>query len=204
MKFGFEHGNKRGWIGLVAAVLALTGCAGADFVRMESSALVLGKTSQQEILQRMGEPFRTGAMEKNGKTMQAVSYAYASAGGEALYAGVTPARSQGFYFLDGTLVGAEFSSSFKVDGTDFDETRLARIEKGKSTKADVIRLLGAAGGGYMTPMTNNPDDSALVYLYSQTKGSAFNLRFYVKTLIVSYDQSGVVTDVQYSAQGNKD
>jgi hypothetical protein len=179
------------------------GCAGTNFVRPEPSSFVLGKTTQQEILQRMGKPYQTGTTEKNGKTLQSASYAFAHAGREALYDGVTPARTQVFFFLDGILVGAEFSSSFKLDGTDFDETKLAQLEKGKSTRADVIRLFGPAGGNYIAPLTTDSADGALVYIYSQTKGSAFSLRFYHKILIVSYDKSGVITDIQYTAQGNK-
>lgn len=185
-------------------VLAMTGCAGTNFVRPKPSSFVLGKTTQQEIYQRMGKPYRNGTLEKNGKMLKTAVYAYANVGGKALYKGITAARSQGFYFLNGTLVGTEFTSSFKADGTDFDETKVAQIEKGKSHKSDVVQLFGPAGGNYMAPLTANSADRALVYLYSQTKGSAFNLRFYVKTLVVSYDQSGVVTDVQYTAQGKKD
>jgi len=206
MSFEVKYWGKRGWIGgaLACAALILAGCAGTNFVRPESSSFVLGKTSQQEVTQRMGKPYRTGTLQKNGKMLQSASYAYANVGGEALYSGVTAARSQGFYFLDGTLVGTEFSSSFKADATDFDEAKLAKLEKGKSTKADVLELLGPAGGDYMAPLTANPKDRGVVYAYFQSKGSAFNLRFYRKMLVVSYDESGVVTDIQYTAEGNKD
>lgn len=206
MNLGRGYKNRLGLVAAAFAVaaLVLSGCAGTNFVRPEPSSFVLGKTTQQEISQRMGKPYRVGTVEKNGKTLQSASYAYANVGGESLYSGVTAARSQGFYFLNGTLDGTEFSSSFKADGTDFDETKVAKIEKGKSNKADVVQLFGPAGGDYMAPLTTNPADRALVYLYSQTKGSAFNLRFYLKTLVVAYDDSGVVTDVQYTAQGNKD
>jgi hypothetical protein len=189
---------------MVALAFLAVGCAGTDFVSPDPSSFTLGATTQQEVSKRMGKPYRTGTVEKNGKTLQSAAYAYANVGGEALYSGVTTARSQGFYFLDGTLVGTEFSSSFKADGTDFDSTKVSQIVKGKSTKADVVRVFGPAGGDYMYPLTTNASDRALVYMYSQTKGSAFNLRVYVKTLVVSYNASGVVTDVQYNAQGNKD
>jgi hypothetical protein len=206
MNFGWVYKNNSGrkLAAVSVMALALSGCAGTNFVRPEPSSFVLGKTTQQEISERMGKPYRTGTMEKNGKTLQSASYAYANVGGETLYPGVTAARSQGFYFLSGTVVGTEFSSSFKADGTDFDETKVAFIEKGKSTKADVVQLFGPAGGDFMAPLIANPNDRALVYLYSQTKGSAFNLRFYLKSLVVSYNESGVVTDVQYTAQGNKE
>jgi outer membrane protein assembly factor BamE (lipoprotein component of BamABCDE complex) len=203
MEFGLGRRNSLAGLGLAAAILVLTACAGVDFVRPAPDSFTLGKTTEQEVLQRMGKPYQTGTMEKNGKTTQFASYAYASVGGEALYEGVTPARAQAFYFLDGILVGTEFSSSFKSDGTDFDETRLSQIKKGKSTRADVIRVFGQPGGNYIFPLTNDPSNNALVYTYTQTKGSAFSLRFYQKTLVVSYGKSGVVADIQYTAQGNK-
>lgn len=102
-------------------------------------------------------------------------------------------------------MGTEFSSSFQADGTDFDEGMVSRIEQGGCTKAAVIALLGPAGGDYMAPLTANPRDRALVYLYSQTRGSASDLRVYMKTLVVSYDaSSGLITHVDYRADGNKD
>lgn len=204
MKSGFDR-KRWTWGGLLAAaILALTACAGTNFVRPDTDSFVLGKTTKQEIMQRMGKPYQTGTLEKNGKTIQTASYAYATSGGTAIHNGVTPSRSQGFYFLDGILVGTEFTSSFKSDGTDFDETKLAQIEKGKSAKEDVIRLFGPPGGNFIAPLTADPADGALVYLYHQTKGSAFNLRFYNKSLVVSYDSSGLIIDIQYIAQGNKD
>jgi hypothetical protein len=198
-----EHAKKYGSILAIAAMgLALAGCAGNNFVRPDPSSFVLGKTTQQEISQRMGKPYRSGTVDKNGKSLQSFSYAYANVGGDSLYKGVTAARSQGFYFADGTLVGTEYSSSFKADGSDFDESRVAMLEKGKSTKNDVISLFGPPGGEYIAPLATS--DRALVYMYSQTKGSAFNLRFYLKSLVVSYNEAGTVTDIQYNAQGNKD
>jgi hypothetical protein len=194
-----------GWLaGLLAATaLVLAGCAGTDFVRPDPGSFALGSMTQADISQRMGKPYRAGTLEKNGKTLQTSTYAYASFG-ESLYPGITPSRSQGFYFFGGKLVGTEFTSSFKADGTDFDESKVSQIEKGKSTRADVVRLLGPAGGDYMTPLITGPTDRALVYTYSQARGSAFNMRFYSKSLVVVCNEAGVVTDVQYTAQGQRD
>ncbi len=91
-------------------------------------------------------------------------------------------RSLRHLFHNGTLVGTEFTSSFKQDGTDFEASKLSLIEKGKTSKAEVIQLLGTPGGSYMVPLTASPSELAMVYQYSQTKGSAFNLRFYTKPL----------------------
>jgi len=189
---------------LAIGTLFISGCAGTNFVKPDPDSFTLGKTTKQEVIKRMGKPYRIGSQLKNGAMLETAAYAYAQSSGSALYSGVTPARSQGFYYIDGTLVGTEFTSSFKDDASDFDETKVGMIEKEKTTKAEVIRLLGTPGGESIFPLAANPNDRALVYLYSQTKGSVFNLRFYVKTLIVSYNEQGIVTNVEYTAQGNKE
>ncbi len=197
---------RRAAMGLALAGVALlmAGCAGSNFVKPEPGRFVLGKTTEQELSKALGKPYRVGTVDKNGKSLKSLTYAYANVGGETQHKGVTGARSEAFYFHEGTLVGTEFSSSFKDDGTDFDETKVAKIEKGKSSKSDVIQLLGPPGGEYMAPLIANPGDRALVYTYTQAKGSAFNMRFYTKTLVVSYEPGGLVTDAQYTAVGTKD
>ncbi|MDR1423553.1 MAG: hypothetical protein LBI92_02965 [Azoarcus sp.] len=189
---------------LAIGALLVSGCAGTNFVKPDPASFTLGQTTKQEVIKQMGKPYRIGSMLKNGVTLETTVYAYARSGGAALYPRVIPARSQGFYYLNGTLVGTEFTSSFKDDATDFDEAKVGMIEKEKTTRAEVVQLLGTSGGEYIFPLAANPNDRALVYLYSQTKGSAFNLRFYNKTLIVSYNAQGIVTNVEYTAQGNKE
>ncbi len=197
--------TSTGWrILLALLVLALQGCAGSNFVRPLPGSIIVGKTTQQEVEQQLGKPYQTGTVLKDGKSLQTATYAFAKVGGEALHAGITPARSQGFYFLNGLLVGSEFTSSFKADGTEFDDTKVALIEKGKSTRQDIETLFGPPGGEYLPPLTTDGADRAWVYLYSQAKGSAFNLRVLNKSLVVSFDASGLVTDVKFTSQGNRD
>jgi len=43
----------------------------------------------------------------------------------------------------------------------------------------------------------------VIYSYSHAKGSAFNMKFYNKSLIVSFDAAGVVTDLEYASNGEK-
>lgn len=186
--------------GIAFAALLLTGCAGKNFVRPDSRSLSPGTATEQDVYQRMGKPYRTGEISKNGKEFKTASYAYAN-GGASLYGGVTPARSQGFYFYNGKLAGTEFTSSFKEDATDFNSSKIEQIKKGTTTRQEVAQLLGPAGGAYVYPLTASPEERADVYLYSQTKGSAFNLKVYTKTLLVTYDQRGVVSNIEYSTQG---
>lgn len=183
--------------------ILLTGCAGTNFVQITDDAMDLGKTTSEQITNRLGSPYREGVVTKNNQQMKTLSYAYSSAGGEAAAEGVVPARSQGFYFLDNKLVGYEFTSSWKEDSTNFDSGRVSQIKKGKSTRSDVVRLLGNPGGKYIYPIIPNNDEEAVSYLYNQTKGSAFNLKFYQKLLVVTFNKQGIVTNVEYTESGQK-
>jgi hypothetical protein len=46
-------------------------------------------------------------------------------------------------------------------------------------------------------------NTAVIYAYTQVKGSPFNLQVYRKILIVSLDPSGVVADVDFSTSGQR-
>ena len=193
-------------IGQLAAILCLsvlTGCAGTNFKQLDSGQLAHGQDSAESIKEKLGKPYAEGVITKNDKQFKTMTYAYADTTGDAAYDGVTAARSQGFYFFDNKLVGDEFVSSWAVDLTDFDESKVSQINKGTTTIREVEALLGQAGGEYSYPLVVNENEKAKVYMYSQTTGSAFNLEFYQKMLVVTYDQSGVVTDVEYTESGNQ-
>src|SRR5579863_1599496 len=125
---------------VLIGVLGLTACAGTDFVRMPDNSLQLGKTTSQEVTARLGKPYQQGVLMTNGLSLQTYSYAYASTGGEPEAKGVTAARSQGFYFLNSILVGYEFTSSWKIDSSDFDGSKASQITKGTTTRDQVHML----------------------------------------------------------------
>src|SRR2546429_640829 len=151
-------------IALVACLaLLLATCASRDIVRPESDSLRLGVTTYDEVLQQVGKPRRTGTEIRNGETVKTASYAYSAAipfspGGRAV-------RAETFYFTNGVLVGYDFLSSFSDDRTDFDQTKVRQIERGKTTRENVITLLGKPGGAYVYPMIPRKDESAMVYLF---------------------------------------
>lgn len=188
---------------LIFLAVLLTGCAGTNFVRVADDALVLGQTTSEQIAARLGSPYREGTMTKNGQQIKTASYAYASTGGSAAAAGVIPARSQGFYFFNNKLVGYDFTSSWKEDSTDFDSGKVSQIKKGESTRSDVVRLLGNPGGKSIFPVIANAGEEAATYQYTQTKGSAFNLKIYQKQLIVTFNQQGIVTNIEFTESGEK-
>jgi hypothetical protein len=184
-------------------LLVLTGCAGTNFVRPDAETFKNGQASYAQVVVRMGKPWREGAALKNEKSIKSATYAYASTGGNPLRQGVTPARAASFHFYNDTLVGHEFVSSWAEDHTDFDENKVKDIVKGKTTRAQVAQLLGKPAGAYIHPMIKAETGDAVVYAYSETSGSAFNLKFYRKVLVVSFDTAGTVSDVDFSSSGTR-
>ena len=101
------------------------------------------------------------------------------------------------------LVAEEFVSSFPNDATEFDETKIPGIVKGKSTKSEVLAGLGKPNGAGVYPFIKTKGETAVIYSYAHAKGNAFNMKFYSKTLIVSFDANGIVSDVEYTANGER-
>jgi hypothetical protein len=187
---------------LVVLLVALGGCAGRDFTRPPADTLTLGKTTEAEVRQRFGDPSRQGTVVRNGETMKSLNYGYASGAG-SLVGGLTPSRGMGFYVWNDALVGHEFTSSFDADTTDFDATKVQQIRRGETTEAAVTALLGPPAGAYIYPMIPDKAARALVYLYSQTRGSAFSLKFYQQRLVVTIGPTGVVSEVQLTSSGER-
>ncbi len=187
----------------LAGLILMAACAGRDFTRPQPDTLVLGKTTYEEIVRQFGDPFRKGTALKEGQTVTSISYAFASATAGSGFGGVTPARAMGYYFVSGVLVGYEFTSSYPEDRTDFDETKVPRITKGQTTRAQVEELLGHPGGMYTYPLITTRGDTALVYLYTHTRAAPFSVNLYQKKLVVSLDPEGRVSDVAFSTSGER-
>ena len=187
----------------LATVALLSACAGTDFKRPDPQTLIVGKATASDVTRVMGAPRQTGEALKNDQKIKIARYVYATTGGESLYPGVVPARAMVFSTFNDVLVGQEFVSSFKVDATEFDESKLKDIVKGKTTRAELEGLLGKPSGEVIYPIIKKVGDRAYVYGYTHAKGTAFNMKFYAKTLVVSLDSSDIVSDVEYSSSGEK-
>lgn len=193
---------------LLGLAMLLVGCvsAGRDFQRPASQELVLGKTTYAELSQRLGPARSQSVSRVNDADLDMVNYGYAESGGRALVSGVTPGRNLMFYFHKGVLVGHEFVSSFANDATDFDEGKIDAIQKGKTSRAQVIAMLGQPVGEYSPPMVKQEiGNRALGYLYVQVKaaGGFSPPKLHNKKLVVTLDANDVVTDVNYTATGER-
>jgi outer membrane protein assembly factor BamE (lipoprotein component of BamABCDE complex) len=101
------------------------------------------------------------------------------------------------------LVGHDFTSSFPEDKTDFEATNAQQIKKGETTESAVVALLGRPHGIDAYPLISDKEARAAVYLYQETKGSAFNLKFFNQILVVQFDPAGVVKEVEFTATGER-
>ena len=187
----------------VMATVALTGCAGTNFVRPAEGEIVVGKSAPAEVTKKMGDPWQSGELMKNEQNLKVTKYAYAATGGASAYPGVVPARAITFAFFNDKLVGQEFTSSFKEDLTDFDSNKVSQLVKGKTTKKEVVELFGKPTGEAIYPVIKGTKDYAYSYTYAQAKGTAFNMKFYSKSLVVSFNDAGIVSDVEYAVSGDQ-
>lgn len=183
----------------ISAISVLFGCAGTNFIRPDSQDLKNGQTTYAQIVARMGQPRQEGSVIKNDKTLKTASYAYASFGGKPHRDGITPARAIGFYFYNDTLVGHEFISSWDEDHTDFDDGKIKNIIKGKTTRAEVVQLLGKPGGYHTFPLIKASTGEAAVYAYVEVRG----FTPYRKLLVVTFDVAGIVTEVEFTSAGSR-
>jgi hypothetical protein len=181
----------------LALAVALTGCAGTKVVRPADSELVLGKTTEQEVMARMGKPFQEASGLSNGKQIRTLGYAYASMGGQPKAKGVTPVYGLTVVFSEGKLVSRVYLSNLKEDATDFDDSKVPLIEVGKTTVAQVNTLFGPAPGEAIFPSIKQPVGRAAIYTYQEMRG--FTLSH--KVLTVVFDPQGIVADVDYKNQG---
>lgn len=194
---------KRVSITVFIAIVLNACAAGTDFKRIEISQITYGSDTPETIKQKLGKPNSEGTITKNEKQFQTMTYSYASGRGSAAYKGVTAGRGQHFYFFQNKLVGHLFTSSWEVDSTDFDESKIGEIKEGDTTIQEVIELLGSPHGEFIFPMAWNETDKAKIYSYLQVKGSAFSMKVYHKRLSVTHDENGIVTDVEYVSTGEK-
>lgn len=186
---------------LLAALVLLGGCAGVNFTRPDPRVLQVGVSTEGDVVYAMGLPQQVGELQRNGRELKTLQYSYSQPGGEGLHPGVLPARQMTFSLSEGTLVGQEFVSSFRSDGTDFDATRLSAITLGSSTRTDVVGLLGRPNGEAIFPLARRPGQRALIYSYAQTRGTVFHFETSRKVLVVTVGPDDVVVDVQYTAGG---
>ncbi|HKZ57898.1 MAG TPA: hypothetical protein VJ024_09370 [Thermodesulfovibrionales bacterium] len=190
---------------ITSLILLLVGCSvGRDFVRPEQSSLLLGKTAHDKIIELFGSPYSKGIKVVNDKNLITVCYAYAKASGKTLYKGVNPGKAICFDFYNDYLVGYSFISSFKTDNTNFDESRISLIKKDRTTKNEVIEILGEPSGISIYPITKNENETEFYYVYAHertSKVSKNKSNIFLKELNILLNEYNVVSEIKSNILG---
>jgi len=226
----FQCGNRLAPICALAATLLLAGCtSGRDFKMPAQGELKLGETTPSEAIALLGQPLSRSSQSttagtppspayqelrrlmgqsvfvsaRETGTYERFSYSFSDNSGQQLIgrlSGVRPARTLRLLFWNGKLSEYVGISSFQADSTNFEESKLAQIERDKSSEADVIALLGKPTGGSSYPMISSRKGHALIYDYAEVdlKENQRNTKF----LTIFVDEEGIVREVQANSASN--
>src|SRR5512145_2152165 len=189
---------RSGRLLVLAGLVLLVGACAAEkeLKRPEAGTLQLGKTTEAEIRSRFGEPRGVATRLINDWPVKTYSYSHADS---PVDVPTVPVRVMVFMFANDVLVGYHYLSSFAADATDFDETRVSRIRRGQTTARQVVELMGHPGGEYIHPLARVQGGRAYVYGYSRTENiTGGKLSTKTKTLVVNFEPTGVVFDVDLS------
>jgi outer membrane protein assembly factor BamE (lipoprotein component of BamABCDE complex) len=186
---------------LVSAILFMTGCA-HSFVRPAPDAVKVGHSSRDEVLKLAGSPnFKNDNVKINGETIQTVTYFHVE--GAKFFGMIVPQRTLTYSFFNNMLIGDEYNSSFADESTNFQDDRFSEIVKGKSTRADVIAILGKPAGVLLYPLIKNKDGKGIVYEYTVTRHAGIFSPTNRFLIIVGFDNNGVVEELSYKKNGEE-
>ncbi|HEX3043709.1 MAG TPA: hypothetical protein VHY08_03065 [Bacillota bacterium] len=184
---------------LLLMVLSGYCCAAKDWSFPSPGTFIPGETKYEQVIAVYGKPNDIESKTNDQGVFKDIAYTKS----KGSLGGITPVRRLGFHFKDEVLIGYEFTSSYKDDSTDFDETKVNQIKKGETTWQKAVEIMGSNYGLYIYPLTSKPAERSLVYLYSQTKGSAFNLKVYTKTLVITYGANNIVSNISLDITGER-
>ena len=177
----------------------LTGCVGGrNFTRPDRESLHLDKTTYEEIMTKYGDSFRQVKLNKHGETINQIIYSYAYA---MPYTTNLNVRTASFYFANAILIGYQYVSSFPEDDVKFDAEKISLINKGSTSRAQVITLLGNPAGYFKYPLIKEKNTTGLVYTSHETWRIPFSPkpRYITKSLVVTCGSDDIVTSTDFSS-----
>lgn len=190
---------------ITLAIVALSACVsvGRDFARPNMESMRSFNPDYDQIKSKYGKPWSEGSITENGKNIIKLTYGFGTNKGRPHKGDSVSVRTMEYYFFNNTMVGYDYFSSVRQDNTDFDETKRNAIINKKTTRSEVVALLGAPSGFRTYPMISATSGEAAVYMYiDYTKDQDYKIST-VRHLLVTYDVAGVVQDVNYSTETSK-
>lgn len=166
-------------LSVLVLTLLCSACArqhiGHDISRPLPPQIVLGKTSEADIVALYGQPQTEQRYSRSGKGISPSQpfepdpspgayvrkeyFFIEYAGGQ-----LPEERKAIFSFHDDVLIGYNYRSDFPADATRFDEGKVSQIVSGRSTESDILRLFGEPSGRSVYPLISL--QNYYVYSYS--------------------------------------
>lgn len=188
---------------VAVAALLLQACAttGQDYPVGRSAELKPGETTAEQVQQLLGTPASREAStykkDWRGRDLpspivvEVLRWSYGKPIDNGVLPGVQPTRWATVMLSDGVVIAYYASSSFPADATNSDPAGAAKIAKGLSTEADVIRVLGQPSGRGGYPMAS-PGGKLLTYFQDLVNHPAGSIT--KKRIWVQIDNTGLVED----------
>ena len=186
---------------MTALPLSLGACSTVS--RYDADDLVLGRTSTDRLEEIYGRLPPGQEFGRNGLSFRTYRFLQLMTTSTPRVLGISAARIRFLTVFDGQLVAKDYSSSLASDHTDFDEAKLARIQKGLSRRSDIETLFGPSTGTAIYPYTKEKGQTALLYRYSQVSSDFTGSWAFDKSLIITLDTSDLVIDFEYFASGRR-
>lgn len=166
-------------------------------VRVLDDALVLGKTTIEDVVSRYGVmELKDVQLKNNAMKIGSYNLFKASEGADLI-----PSKSRVYLFYEGRLVGYNYTNSFPGDSTDFDGSKRSQIKEKESTISEVVRLFGPPNGKSIYPVADDVNSTVIKYEYFQVKRHP--IKGYYKILKFTIDNQGIVTKISYYEYGEK-
>lgn len=186
---------------LAALLIAVSGCASApSFVKPAPDKLGLGKSTGAEVLQTLKtQPATQSDVSINGEKVKVLNYFYGE--NPKFWGLLISRRYQSYTLYNDILVGDEFTSTFEGESTEFDTDKIASIEKGKTTRAEVVALMGKPSGEVSYPIVIDKKWRGLVYSYIWSRFAGILTTSTSHLLVVSIDENNIVSNVSFKKDG---
>lgn len=185
-------------------VMLLSGCSakvGQDFIKPNDNSLVLGQTTYSQIVHQIGKPYKESIKTINDCQIEEASYMYVNTSGDGIEYRTVPGRFLTLSFADKKLVGKIYISSFKIDSSDFDNTKVNAIKKGETTYDQVISILGNPTGMQIAPLVTAPSVKGISYVFVMTKTKMIGngTETMSKSVNIEFDDKNVVSKINASS-----
>ncbi|MDX2128549.1 MAG: hypothetical protein SFU91_05895 [Chloroherpetonaceae bacterium] len=180
----------------ICIVLNSCNTFGVNFVTPKEQDLIIGITTKQILLNKLKKPIKSSKDLRNGQMVESLYYYYAI--GQGAITSTYSSKAFTAFFKNDTLIGYIFNSSFKEESTDFDETKVEKIVKGKSSQEDVLASFGKPSGKTLYPVTEEDKtqegDYNFYYVFEDisTKGE--------KLIVFTFGSNNIVKNIVFSVE----